>query len=97
MFYQDFDGKLVLADGSEGDEHMKNDIVKYLKSNIASYKWPKIVDFAKELPKTISGKVRRVEIKQNDWAEAKSAEQAAKEHEISVNVDVDEKDEPADE
>lgn len=88
---------IVLADGSEGDEHMKNDIVKYLKSNIASYKWPKIVDFAKELPKTISGKVRRVEIKQNDWAEAKSAEQAAKEQEISVSMDLDEKDESVDE
>ncbi len=58
---------IVLAEGEEGDEHMKNDIVKYLKKNIASYKWPKIVDFAKELPKTISGKVRRAEIKKNDW------------------------------
>lgn len=62
---------VVLADGNEGDEHMKNDIVKYLKNNIASYKWPKIVDFAKELPKTISGKVRRAEIKKNDWTEEK--------------------------
>lgn len=62
---------IVLADGKEGDEHMKNDIVKYLKNNIASYKWPKIVDFAKELPKTISGKVRRVEIKRSDWSEEK--------------------------
>ena len=60
---------VVLADGNEGDEHMKNDIVKYLKKNIASYKWPKIVDFAKELPKTISGKVRRAEIKRGDWSE----------------------------
>ena len=60
---------IVLADGSEGDEHMKNDIVKYLKKNVASYKWPKIVDFAKELPKTISGKVRRAEIKAHDWSE----------------------------
>lgn len=81
---------IVLADGSEGDEHMKNDIVKYLKKNIASYKWPKIVDFAKELPKTISGKVRRVEIKQNDWAETKSAEEAAKEQEMSVEMDSEE-------
>lgn len=62
---------IVLADGEEGDEHMKNDIVKYLKKNIASYKWPKIVDFAKELPKTISGKVRRAEIKRTDWSEGK--------------------------
>ncbi len=67
---------IVLADGSDGDEHMKNDIVKYLKSNIASYKWPKIVDFAKELPKTISGKVRRAEIKKSDWSEEGAAESA---------------------
>lgn len=67
---------IVLADGSDGDEHMKNDIVKYLKSNIASYKWPKIVDFAKELPKTISGKVRRAEIKKSDWSEDGAAESA---------------------
>lgn len=66
---------VVLADGKEGDEHMKNDIVKYLKNNIASYKWPKIIDFAKELPKTISGKVRRAEIKKKDWsADDESAE-----------------------
>lgn len=65
---------IVLADGNEGDEHMKNDIVKYLKSNIASYKWPKIVDFAKELPKTISGKVRRAEIKRHDWSPEKEEE-----------------------
>ncbi|MCI8364715.1 MAG: AMP-binding protein [Eubacterium sp.] len=67
---------IVLADGSDGDEHMKNDIVKYLKSNIASYKWPKIVDFAKELPKTISGKVRRAEIKKSDWSQDGAAESA---------------------
>lgn len=86
---------IVLADGSEGDEHMKNDIVKYLKSNIASYKWPKIVDFAKELPKTISGKIRRAEIKQGDWNEEGSgdglevpnvsAEAATEEKEVSTD------------
>ncbi len=70
---------IVLADGSEGDEHMKNDIVKYLKKNVASYKWPKIVDFAKELPKTISGKVRRAEIKAHDWSEEEGGKTDANE------------------
>ena len=70
---------IVLADGSEGDEHMKNDIVKYLKKNVASYKWPKIVDFAKELPKTISGKVRRAEIKAHDWSEEEGGKSDANE------------------
>ncbi len=73
---------IVLADGSDGDEHMKNDIVKYLKNNIASYKWPKIVDFAKELPKTISGKVRRAEIKKSDWSEDSAAESAGAKEDV---------------
>ena len=41
--------------------------MKYLKANLASYKRPKIVEFVSELPKTSSGKVRRVEIKEKDW------------------------------
>ena len=88
---------IVLADGSEGDDHMKNDIVKYLKKNVASYKWPKIVDFAKELPKTISGKVRRAEIKAQDWAEdgeeTKSEIPEVEKEEAKVNVDVKENEE----
>ncbi len=81
---------IVLADGEEGDEHLKNDIVKYLKENVASYKWPKIVDFAKELPKTFSGKVRRAEIKKEDWEEAEEEQEQEKEeilNESSYNED----------
>ncbi len=83
---------VVLADGEEGDEHLRNDIVKYLKNNIASYKWPKIVEFAKELPKTISGKVRRVEIKENDWAtseEEKDTSTADEENKTIEKADVE--------
>ncbi len=60
---------IVLADEQEGTDKLKSDIMKSLKNNIASYKWPKILDFTKELPKTISGKIRRKEIKENDWNE----------------------------
>ena len=81
---------IVLADGSDGDEHMKNDIVKYLKNNIASYKWPKIVDFAKELPKTISGKVRRAEIKKSDWSEDGAAESAGTREDVEEAAEKEE-------
>ena len=60
---------IVLANGEEGTDKLRNEIMKSLKKNIASYKWPKILDFTKELPKTISGKIRRKEIKENDWNE----------------------------
>nr|MCR5691630.1 AMP-binding protein [Eubacterium sp.] len=60
---------IVLTEDEDGNEKLKTEIMKTLKENIASYKWPKILDFTKELPKTISGKIRRKEIKENDWNE----------------------------
>ncbi len=57
---------IVLVSGKEGTETLKKDIQEYVKHKTAPYKYPRIVEFAAELPKTISGKVRRVEIREND-------------------------------
>lgn len=65
---------IVLTNGAEASDKLKSEIMKSLKNNIASYKWPKILDFTRELPKTISGKIRRKEIKENDWNENESEE-----------------------
>ncbi|MCR5625110.1 MAG: AMP-binding protein [Lachnospiraceae bacterium] len=58
---------IVLANGVEGSEKLKREVMATLKKNIASYKWPKVVDFTKNLPKTISGKIQRKEIREYDW------------------------------
>ena len=42
------------------------ELQKFVKENTAPYKYPRIVEFADELPKTISGKIRRVEIRKED-------------------------------
>ena len=60
---------IVLANGVEASDSLKRDIMSTLKQNIASYKWPKVLDFTKNLPKTISGKIQRKEIKLADWKE----------------------------
>lgn len=65
---------IVLTNGAEASDKLKSEIMKSLKNNIASYKWPKILDFTRELPKTISGKIRRKEIKENDWNETENEE-----------------------
>ncbi|MCD8313355.1 MAG: AMP-binding protein [Bacteroidales bacterium] len=44
----------------------------YVKQETAPYKYPRIIEFVSELPKTISGKIRRVEIRQKDSAEQDS-------------------------
>jgi len=57
---------IVLTKGTEGTDELKKEIQNYVKTNTAPYKYPRIVEFVTELPKTISGKIRRVEIKAND-------------------------------
>ena len=47
-------------------DELKKQIQEYVKTHTAPYKYPRIVEFVTELPKTISGKVRRVEIRKND-------------------------------
>ena len=48
-----------------GDELIK-ELQQHVKRETAPYKYPRIVEFVDELPKTISGKIRRVEIRQKD-------------------------------
>lgn len=48
---------IVLVDGEEPTRELNKKVQVYLRENLASYKWPKVIEFVKELPKTISGKV----------------------------------------
>lgn len=57
---------IVLVKGIEGSEQLKKEIQQYVKKATAPYKYPRIVEFVKELPKTISGKIRRTEIRKDN-------------------------------
>ena len=50
---------IVLVKGTEPTEELKKEIQKYVKAHTAPYKYPRIVEFRTELPKTISGKIIR--------------------------------------
>jgi acetyl-CoA synthetase len=49
----------------KGDALVK-ELQEHVKTHTAPYKYPRIIDFVDELPKTISGKIRRVEIRNKD-------------------------------
>ena len=49
----------------KGDALVK-ELQEHVKRETAPYKYPRIIEFAEELPKTISGKIRRVEIREKD-------------------------------
>ena len=50
---------IVLTKGTTPSEELKKEIQNYVKKNTAPYKYPRIVEFKTELPKTISGKIQR--------------------------------------
>ncbi len=50
---------IVLTKGTEPTEELKKEIQQYVKTHTAPYKYPRLVVFRDELPKTISGKIQR--------------------------------------
>lgn len=57
---------IILAEGYKASKELSIDIQSFAKHNSAAYKCPRIIEFVSELPKTISGKIRRVAIREKD-------------------------------
>ena len=62
--------KATIVLGKEWKDKAGDDLIKELQQHVkretAPYKYPRIIEFVDELPKTISGKIRRVEIREKD-------------------------------
>ena len=57
---------VVLAAGYAADNGLIHELQEHVKKVTAPYKSPRIIEFVSELPKTISGKIRRIEIREHD-------------------------------
>ena len=57
---------IVLNAGYMPDQQNAKEIFAFAKKNLAAYKTPRIIEFVTELPKTISGKIIRVELRANE-------------------------------
>jgi acyl-coenzyme A synthetase/AMP-(fatty) acid ligase len=57
---------IVLDSRYAPDEKNAHEIFAFARKNLASYKIPRIIEFVTELPKTISGKIRRIELRANE-------------------------------
>ncbi len=55
---------VVLREGSEAGPELARRLQDHVKDQTAPYRYPRIVDFATELPKTASGKIRRAELRE---------------------------------
>jgi acetyl-CoA synthetase len=54
---------VVLASSYSPSDSLKHDLQKHVKERTAPYKYPRLIDFVTELPKTVSGKIRRGELR----------------------------------
>ncbi len=55
---------IVLADFAEPSEELADGLRAFVKDRIAPYKYPREIEFVESLPKTATGKLRRVELRQ---------------------------------
>ena len=56
---------VVLGAGGEPSDELARELQEHVKAQTAPYKYPRIVEFADELPKTSSGKIRRAELRRS--------------------------------
>ena len=57
---------VILAKGYEPSDELVKELQTFVKNETAPYKYPREIEFVDELPKTISGKIRRVELRERE-------------------------------
>jgi len=70
----------VLHSDFQPSETLVKELQEHVKKTTAPYKYPREIEFVKDLPKTISGKIRRVELREREIAKMESGTPAATIH-----------------
>ncbi len=58
---------VILAPGFDASDALVKELQDYVKKVTAPYKYPRKLEFVTELPKTVSGKIRRIELRDAEW------------------------------
>jgi acetyl-CoA synthetase len=61
---------VVVAEGHEPSEELAGDIQRFVRTHLSAYAYPRKVEFIGELPKTLTGKIRRIELRQREFADS---------------------------
>jgi acetyl-CoA synthetase len=59
---------LVLADGYEPSDELADEIKAFVRDRLSAYAYPRRVEFVADLPKTLTGKIRRIELRERESA-----------------------------
>ena len=57
---------VVLKQASDASDHLADDLKAFVKERLAPYKYPRLIEFLPELPKTATGKLRRVALRERE-------------------------------
>jgi len=61
---------VVLAPGSNGSDALAKELQDHVKQITAPYKYPRKLEFVDALPKTVSGKIRRIDLREKEWSKS---------------------------
>ncbi len=59
---------IVLAEGHEPSDELAEEIKRFVRERLSAYAYPRRIEFTSELPKTLTGKIRRIELRQQEAA-----------------------------
>jgi acetyl-CoA synthetase len=57
---------IVLAEGHEASDDLVKDIQRHVRGRLSAYAYPRKIEFVDDLPKTLTGKIRRIELRQQE-------------------------------
>jgi acetyl-CoA synthetase len=55
---------IVLAEGHEPSDELASDIQGFVRRHLSAYAYPRRIEFVDDLPKTLTGKIRRIELRE---------------------------------
>ncbi|HVL96348.1 MAG TPA: AMP-binding protein [Solirubrobacteraceae bacterium] len=64
---------IVLAEGHEPGDELARDIQRHVRERLSAYAYPRLVEFVDGLPKTLTGKIRRIELRQAEAERVRDA------------------------
>ena len=57
---------IVPASGYEGSDELGEEIKTFVREHLSAYAYPRLIEFVGDLPKTLTGKIRRIELRQRE-------------------------------
>jgi acetyl-CoA synthetase len=61
---------IVLAEGHEPSDELAREISEFVRTRLSQYAYPRKVEFVSDLPKTLTGKIRRIELREREYSAA---------------------------